>query len=794
MANQIKDNGIYVFDQDHVDTGTMEKNSPATAVQSFFTSRFAVFGMILCSIGIVILVMTASLQFSNISNNILTSSEGVSRQYTVTAPRGNITDCNGVMLASTEEVNTLLIADAKMDAEKKDDANLNAMLLDLSYLFDQYNVVPVADLTNYLTIDPYAFQKTPDEITAWQVSSNLFALKESTSDSVVTFTDDYVKSDPQIFFLYLRDKFHVDKSYTAQEAYRIILIRYQILADNWAYTTGTPIKIATDVPQELINKLLEQNFKYMGVIAGKEYRRVYSPQSEISSHVIGYVGKISQEKFAILTNMGYSLDDIIGQIGMEYQMERYLHGQSGTKAYNIWTSDQDTGAFFPENIGTDPVPGANVTLTIDTRLQKVAMDALKDYIATAKVAEQKNPVDEQYATASAGAVVMLDVKTGGILTMISYPNFDPSDFVLAMEGDAQAKEQIKYYLGLGDYKAQTEADKPLWNRAIQAQYAPGSTFKMVTAVAALETGKITPDSSTRTCSSPITIGDWLWRCHEFPEGGHGPLTLQRALATSCNIYFQLLGVETGIDAIDKWGQTLGLGELTGVDLPGEIVGIRASRETKRLLREKIEDKTWFPADTAQSSIGQFDNCFTILQLARYTAALATNTLVTPHVIKNVTAEDGTILYSGSAEVTQLNISQSTLAVIREGMKAVITDTQGTAKDLLGFPIILACKTGTAETGFEYIRKEYSNGLFVCYAPADDPQVALAIVVEKGEWGSSTSVIAEKLLLAYFNVPDPKNESLVTSDATIGDVLEVTATPAPGSQTGTDSSVTVTPAA
>lgn len=794
MANQINDNGIYVFDQDHVDTGTMDKNSSATAIQTFFTSRFAVFGMILSSIGVVILATTASLQFSNISDNILVSSDGVSRQYTVTAPRGNILDCSGVMLASTEEVNTLLIADANMDAENKDDAKLNAMLLDLSYLFDQYNVVPVADLTNYLTIDPYTFQKTPDDITAWQVSSNLFDLKESTSDSVVTFTDEYVKSDPQIFFLYLRDKFQIDKSYTAEEAYRIILIRYQIFADNWAFTTGTPIKIATDVPQELINTLLEQNYKYMGVIAGKDYRRVYSPQAEISSHVIGYVGKISQERLAILTNMGYSLDDIIGQIGMEYQMERYLHGQSGTKAYNIWTSAEDAGAFFPENIGTDPIPGANVTLTIDTRLQKVAMDALKDYIAEAKVKEQTKPVDEQYATASAGAVVMIDVKTGGILSMISYPNFDPSDFVLAMEDDAQAKEQIKYYLGLGDYKAQTEADKPLWNRAIQAQYAPGSTFKMVTAIAALETGKIIPDSSTRTCSSPITIGDWLWRCHEFPEGGHGPLTLQRALATSCNIYFQLLGVETGIDAIDKWGQTLGLGELTGVDLPGEIVGIRASRETKRLLREKIEDKTWFPADTAQSSIGQFDNCFTILQLARYTAALATNTLVTPHVIKDVTAEDGTILYSGSTEVTQLNISESTLAVVREGMKAVITDAQGTAKDLIDFPITLACKTGTAETGYEDDRKEYSNGLFVCYAPADDPQVAIAIIVEKGEWGSSTSVIAEKLLQAYFNVPDPANEALVISDATIGDVIEVTVSPTPGSETVAGSSVNSTPAA
>jgi len=779
MANQIKDDGIYVFDQDHVDTGTVEKHGAATAVRSFVTSRYAVMGMILSTLGIIILVMTASLQFSNIKDNILSASDGISRQYTVTAPRGDIMDCNGVMLASTEEVNTLLIADADMS-----DVKLNAMLLDLSYLFDEYNVVPVAGLSDYITIDPYTFQKTADEITAWQVSTNLFALKESTTDSVVTYTDTNVKSDPQIFFLYLREKFKIDKAYSAEEAYRILLIRYQIFADNWAFTTGIPIKIATDVPQELINLLLEQNYKYMGIISGKDFRRVYSPQAEISSHIIGYVGKISQERLAILSNMGYSLDDIIGQIGMEAQMERYLHGQSGTKAYNIWNAvDQDAGTFFPESIGTDPVPGADVTLTIDSRLQKVAMDALKDYIAAAAAEETANPTG--YATASAGAVVVLDVKSGAILTMVSYPNFDPSDFVLAMEGDAQAKEQIKYYLGLGDYAEQTDDDKPLFNRAIQAQYAPGSTFKMVTAAAALETGIISPNNSIRTCKSPIYIGDWLFRCHEFPNGGHGPLTLQRGLATSCNIYFQLLGVETGIDAIDKWGETLGLGELSGVDLPGEITGIRASRETKRLLRPKIEDKTWFPADTAQSSIGQFDNCFTILQLARYTAALATNTMVTPHVIKDVTAEDGTVLYSGSTEVTPLNISQSTLDVIKEGMKAVITDSQGTAnKYLSDLPVTIACKTGTAETGFEYVNMERSNGLFVCYAPADDPQIAIAIVVEKGEWGSSTSIIAKKLLLAYFGLSDPGNGDVINSDAAIGDIPLITNTPTPGSVTET----------
>jgi len=796
MANQIKDDGVYVFDEDHIDAGTMETHGPAAALQSFLTSRFSIFGMILCSIGIVILVMTASLQFSGATSQMTADTGGVSQQYTISAPRGDIVDCNGVTLATSEEVNTLMIADAGMS-----DEDLNAMLLKISYLFDEYNVEPVYDLSDYLTINPYTFEKSSDEITAWQVSTNLFKLKEPTTDDVVTYSDDYVKSDPYIFFLYLRseDIFNIDPSYSDEEAYRIALLRYQIYENRWAFSTGTPVKIATDVPEGLITLLLEQNYTYQGILSGKEYRRVYSPLAETSSQVVGYIGKISQERLAQLSGMGYTAEDVVGQQGIEAQMERYLHGQSGVKAYNIWTKDaqNDNGTFFSESIGTDPVPGATVRLTIDTQLQKVAMDALKDYITAAAEEESKKPADQQYSTASAGAVVMLDVHTGAILTMVSYPNFDPMDFVLSMEGDAQATEQVKYYLGLGDYKEITDQDKPLFNRAIQAQYAPGSTFKMVTAVAALESGVISSGSNTIKCESPIDIGGWTFRCHEFPVGGHGDLTLVRAMATSCNIYFQRLGVETGIDEIDKWGEILGLGELTGVDLPGEIAGMRASRETKRLLREEEYDKTWFPADTAQSSIGQFDNVFTILQLARYTAALATNTLVTPHVIQDVTSEDGTVLYTGSTEATPLNISQSTLDIVKEGMKAVITDSQGTANESLSDlnqSISIACKTGTAETGFEYIRKEYSNGLFVCYAPADDPQVAIAIVVEKGEWGASTTIIAKKLLQAYFDLPDTTNVTMIDSDAVIGDTPAVTVspTPDPAASANTAATPTATP--
>ena len=370
----------------------------------------------------------------------------------------------------------------------------------------------------------------------------------------------------------------------------------------------------------------------------------------------------------------------------------------------------------------------------------------------------------------------MNCNTGAVLAMGSYPNYDPNDFVLAMSGDKQAEVQLKYYLGIGEYEDITSEDMPLWNRAIMSQYAPGSTFKMCTALAGLEAGVVT-SSKNIPCESPIDIGGWTFKCLEFPDTGHGNLDLNSAMATSCNIYFMRLGVDTGIDNIDAMGKKLGLGEYTGIDLPGEISGIRASRETKRLLHESEYDRTWFPADTAQSAIGQFDNCFTILQLCRYTSAIATGKLVTPYVIDSVVSPDGMILYQGQKPSQDLDLNQDNLDAVRYAMRCVVKGTnywEGTAQESLSdFPIEVCCKTGTAETGFEDIRMEYSNGLFVCYAPADNPEIAIALVVERGEWGNSTSIIAKKLLAAYFGVPLNSDPSVVDTYPIVGDSLDIT---------------------
>ena len=735
---------------------------------SLFTNRYLVLGAVFVAFGVAILVMTIRLQFSDYQNTLSQSSSGVVRQYVSQAPRGDIYDSKGVLLASTIEYNTVMIANAYMD-----DASLNKLCLELSYLFDQYHCIDVADLDQYFILDPKArFVKSEDKIRLWQTDSNLFDLKDYSAGVIVTFSDDYVKTDPNVFFLYLRRKFNIDNNYTIEEAYRIIRIRYQIFSDNWAFIKGTPVKIATNVPAELIRKLEEENYHYMGLVSGKEFARTYSSEALYASHVLGYVGKISSVTYQDLAAFGYTSDDVVGKSGVESQMERYLHGNSGITPYSIWTMNGEDSLFVPHSYGRAPEGGATVYLTIDSHIQEVGTQALKEYILEAKESEEENQTG--YKVASAGAFVMMNVNTGAVIAMGSYPNYDPNDFILQNYGDEQAKEQVKYYLGVDEYQDITKGDLPLWNRAIMSMYAPGSTFKPCTALAALENGDITPDDNTIRCTGPLDVDGWIFRCLEYPDYGHGDLTLNDAMTQSCNIYFMILGIQTGIDNISAMANRFGLGVKSGIDLPGEISGVMSSRENKRLTRQSVYDKTWFPSNTAQASIGQFDNCFTILQLCRYTCGIATNKLCTPYVVDKVVANDGSILYQGQTESVDIGISEESIEAVRTAMRCVATGTErwesSAGNQFYNYPVEMVCKTGTAETGFENTRKEYSNGLFICYAPKENPEVALALVVEKGQWGSSSVVIAKKIMAAYFNEQMNSAEPLYTPNPILGDYL------------------------
>ena len=744
------------------------RNDPTSLFKKLFvflTNRYLVLGIGFVTFGVIILIMTTRLQFSGYQNTLSESSSGVVRQYVSSAPRGDIYDSRGILLASSTEYNSVMIANAYLDDEA-----LNDLCLELSYLLDEYHCIVVSDLDQYFVLDPQArFVKSEEKIRLWQTDSNLFDLKDYAQGVIVTFSDDYVKTDPNVFFLYLRRKFNIDNEYSIEDAYRIMRIRYQIFSDNWAFIKGTSVKIASNVPDELIRRFEEQNYHYMGIVACKEYARTYAPEAMYACHVLGYVGKISSVTYQDLAPFGYTSDDMVGKAGVESQMERYLHGSNGITPYSIWTKDGEEGFYVPQSYGTEPVEGATVNLTIDSRIQEVGTQALKEYILQAR----QNDVSG-YKSASAGAFVMMNVNTGAVIAMGSYPNYDPNDFILQNYGDEQAKEQVKWYLGIDEYEEITAGDLPLWNRAIMSMYAPGSTFKPCTALAALENGDITPDSSYIECKSPYDVDGWIFKCLEFPDGGHGYLSLNDAMAQSCNIYFMILGIRTGIDNISAMAYRFGLGVKSGIDLPGEISGVMSSRENKRLTRQSVYDKTWFPSNTAQASIGQFDNCFTILQLCRYTCGIATNKLCTPYVIDSVVAPDGTVLYKGQTESVDIGIAEENINAVREAMRCVATGTYSWSSSADGqfdnYPVEMVCKTGTAETGFEDSRKEYSNGLFICYAPKDNPEVALALVVEKGKWGSSCVVIAKKIMAAYFNAQFDSSVKLYTQNPILGDYL------------------------
>ncbi len=756
MARRLNSQEPYfIFDRQEEEQAVVREEKPSLLLRlkSFLSSRYAILAIAILLAGSLIFTSTAALQFNPEAAAGVAETSGVPRQLTVTAPRGDILDAAGIPLAVSRPVHVLQIAYAGLD-----DTALNAMLLDLARLLEEHNVAWNDPLAGYLELrhtdcpegeeegdcGQPAFVLPEDEIVYWQ-SKGVFSLQDKPGDA--TWDDDLVKTDPAVFYdylLYKRFKIEDPKAdgqrYSQADAWRIMGLRYLLYENNWAFINGTPLELARHVAFDLVQIINEQNYRYMGVIATTDYERAYTDAASALSHVLGYVGPISARQYDTWRSLGYGPDDIVGYAGVELSAERFLAGQDGIRPYNIWSVAGEAGAFYPETIGRAALPGYDVRLTVDLELQSVAETSL------ARVIEQirNSPDNKNKGDADAGAVIMLDVRTGAVLAMVSYPSYDPNDFILRRYDD-EAAERVEQYLT-------DEVNKPMWNRAMMEIYAPGSTFKPATSVAALQSGAITPSGNIIRCKGHEVIGDWLWYCLEKPYGGHGNLTLTEALATSCNLYFFNLGVRTGINEIDAWGSRLGLGEYTGIDLPGESKGYRASRETKKLLRSDPSDQIWFPADTCQSAIGQFDNSFTILQLAVYTAALATGNRVTPYVIDTVTRGDGVVIRDSHPEAVPIGLKESTLAAVRAGMIAVVASDEGTAyRAFRDFPIPVAAKTGTAETGFE--DRSSSNGLFICYAPADDPQVAIAQIVEKGAWGSNTIGIARDLLTTYFGLDE-----------------------------------------
>ena len=527
----------------------------------------------------------------------------------------------------------------------------------------------------------------------------------------------------------LREIYEIPEDWTNDEARKIIGLRYELSLRNCIPSLSNFVFL-TDASDELLALIVELNIPGMTVEAStiREYNITYA------AHILGQVGAMSAEQWEYYQNIpGYEMDSLVGQSGLEKAYEEYLHGTDGWREDTVAAD----GTLISSRYLSEPKAGSNIEVSIDTTLQMVAEARLATVIEALRTQPPlKDGSNPDGKDAEGGSVVAIDVKTGQILVCANYPTYDPTTY------NENYNELLQK-----DYS-------PLRNRALQEAYPPGSAYKMVTSIAALENNIITPDTQIvdlgrydKYSNAGLTLS-----CMTFSNYGalHGSINIANALKFSCNYFYYTLGDQLSISQLDAVAKAMGLGEPTGVELP-ESVGYRANEETKKELYSGNE-RIWNKGDMLTAVIGQSDNRFTPLQLAVYTATLANNGVRNKATfMKRIVSSDYQQLLAENTPtvVSELKMMDSTIAAYKEGMELVIYNHGGTAySDAWSLiPATVGGKTSTAE---QFIGCS-DNGAFVCFAPMEDPEIAIAIYIEKGGHGSTLASIARSILQEYFNV-------------------------------------------
>lgn len=493
-----------------------------------------------------------------------------------------------------------------------------------------------------------------------------------------------------------------------------------------------PVRIKDDITLEQYAVILERKPELPGVEVQAQAVRVY-PQKELAAHILGYVGEITEEELTTWKSKGYLAGELIGQTGLEAYYEEYLRGTPGMRRFEV------NNAFEPleEEVAIEPQAGQSLVLTIDAKLQAVAERALEW-----DMWRIRNTVigDGPWPNARAGAVVVMDVKTGAVLAMASRPAFDPNLFATGISAADYARLQDPVWT-------------PMINRAVQKAYQPGSTWKMMTSAAALTSGVIGP-YDTIYCSGTY---DKAGHPKDWQLGGHGSVDTIGALKNSCDIYYYEMGYRMGPDKLTDMAKRFGFGSKTGIDLGGEVAGLLPDAETRALVWEKQLNDPWTIGHTVSSAIGQIVQV-TPLQLARYTATLGNQgKVMKPYIVQRIVDASGkTVKEFAPQQTGDIQLNPEYLHVILEGMAAV--DGPGGTSDFAIWPMpgmTTAGKTGSAENP---PRDDY--GFFVSLAPKENPQIAVAVVIEQAAHGSNTSAVARSIESSYFNIPlranDPAN--------------------------------------
>ena len=677
--------------------------------------RYNIAIILIYVVGIILLIQLFNLQIIQGQEYYETSSTRLTRETVITAARGNILDRNGNIIAGTVEKYSLGIYRSKIDED-----TLNSTILKIINVLEE-NKEEYKDIFP-IKINPIEYTKDDEEINKWLENNNL---------------DENLTAEEALYKF--KEKYNI-KNENIEEIRKIISIRYGIQING--YTTMTPYIISENISKESVAIFEEQKLSFPGLAIRGMALRTY-PNKDLASHILGYIGKINAEEME--KNEDYNINDYIGKMGIEYVFEKYLKGEDGIKQTDMSVDGAITGEYTTK----EAVQGNNIILTIDANLQAKTEEALQNTI----IKIREGGFGKKY-DAKGGAAVVIDVKTGEVLALASYPDFEPELFV-----DGISQEKWNEY--------NNENNNSLLNRAVQSAYAPGSTFKMVSAIAGLETGGITTDEIIVDTGIYHAGGGYNPRCWYYSEygRGHGPLNVSGAIKNSCNYFFYEVASRIGIENIEKYARYFGLGSTTNIELPGELSGTLAGKT----LYDKL-GQTWYNGIALSAAIGQAENNFTPIQMARYIAMVANGgKKVNVTLVKDIinSQENSSVMskeeirkYTNEKLKVQenktedLQLKQETVNAVLEGMKSVTTETGGTAYSVFkDFPIEVGGKTGSAETWNNDV-----NAWFVGFAPYENPEIAVVVLVENGWHGSYTAEIVREIMEEYFGVNEDANEN------------------------------------
>mgnify|MGYP003372918437 FL=1 len=664
--------------------------------------RYNIVTIFIYIVGIILILQLFNLQIVHGQEYRETSNTRLTRESVLKAARGNILDSTGNKLVTSETSFSLELYKTKIEDSVLNNTILKTINILKSNKDEYIDNLPIA-------VNPVRYTLPEENLKSWKLSLEI---------------DE--NANAQEAFDSLKKKYNITNN--DEEAIKIMAVRYEITRTG--YSNIKPVEIAKDISRQSAIQIREQSNDLPGMTIATGSKVKYT-SGNLASHILGQVGPISEEELKGKEDR-YSLNDIVGKTGVEYIFEDYLKGTDGIKQIDMAVD----GTVTEEYVTEEAVAGSDVVLTIDANLQKVAEEALKKNID--KIA---NGGFYKTSPANAGAVIVMNVKTGEVLAMASYPDYNPQLFI-----DGISQEQYDSY----------KEGKNLVNRAISGVYSPGSIYKMVTATAGLETGAITTKTKINDTGVYPKFGNpvcWYWRSY---RRGHGYLNVTQAIQKSCNYFFYETGYRAGIENIVKYAEYYGLGMKTGIELLGEEIGTISRPEIV-----EARGEVWTPGYTLSAAIGQGDNGFTPIQMARYISSLANGgNRVDVTLIKNIMKPDGTEVDKKElenyvnerlgytpTEVENLNIKEENIDAILEGMKGVTEDGGTAYSTFAGFDIEVAGKTGSAETG----DPDKVNGWFVGFAPFDDPEISVTVLIENAGSGGFTAETARDIMAEYFGM-------------------------------------------